>query len=146
MVEPKIMCRQHLIGEYRELFTILGILKRGTSIKGYIDNDLIEPSSILSRYNEVREEMISRGYKPMKEFMFSVELFNHLPVEQYSHIIDKEYSKKILLSRCAECSKREEESKEKKWYEKSKEERAREERQSLNELKKELWDVGMVHN
>lgn len=106
MVEPKIMCRQHLIGEYRELFTILGILKRGTSIKGYIDNDLIEPSSILSRYNEVREEMISRGYKPMKEFMFSVELFDNMCVEYYTHTIDRERCKKELLSRCPECAKR----------------------------------------
>lgn len=111
MVEPKIMCRQHLIGEYRELFTILSIFRRGISIKGYIDNDLIEPTALLTRYNELKEEMLERGYKPVKEFKFSVNLFDKFPTEYVNHIIDKDYSKKILVSRCLECAKNAEEIK-----------------------------------
>ena len=103
MVEPEIMCRQHLIGEYRELFTILGILKLKRNISGYIENDLIEPLSISIRYKLLKKEMINRGYNPQKEFTFCNELLLYLSGTQINHRIDIDKSKNELFRRCKLC-------------------------------------------
>jgi len=104
MCNPKIMCRQHLLGEYREHFTILGTIKKKISIQGYINNDLIEPKSILKRYKGLKKEMLARGYKPKVKFKYNYKTIkqNLLP-QQLNHKIDKDKSLKDLLSRCEEC-------------------------------------------
>lgn len=106
MVEPKIMCRRHLIGEYRELFTFLGTLKKGISIKGYIENDLLEPLSLESRYLELKKEMLLRGYNPAKTFEISNGKLSNLNDNELKHIIDREKSLFELLNRCDECKSR----------------------------------------
>ncbi len=40
----------------------LGALLKGKSIKGYVDNGLVEVHNIINRHNELAEEMIRRGY------------------------------------------------------------------------------------
>ena len=62
MVNPKIMCKNHLLGEHREIHTFIGTLKRNISINGYINNDLLEPISIYNRHEELVREMKRRGY------------------------------------------------------------------------------------
>jgi hypothetical protein len=103
MTKPEIMCRQHLIGEYRELFTFIGTLKRKISIKGYIDNDLLEPLSLLQRYIVLKNEMIKRGYHPKKELVFDISMLNHLSDEHKNHKINIKNSETILLTKCKEC-------------------------------------------
>lgn len=70
MVNPKIMCREHLLGEWRELKMFCGTLKRRKkdgsffSLKKYFDNQLIEPQNIYGRHLELKKEMLRRGYNP----------------------------------------------------------------------------------
>jgi hypothetical protein len=109
MCNPKIMCRQHLLGEYRELFALAARLKKRTSLAGYIRNNLIEPESILDRYRELREEMVRRGYKPVKPLP-RFEL-SHLPPEIRTYRVARRDSLEELLARCSECRKRFEELK-----------------------------------
>jgi len=71
MVDPKILCRQHLLGEHNELHMFAGSIAKGISMKGYIEKGLVEISSIKSRHQELALEMERRGYKhqsSLKEF------------------------------------------------------------------------------
>ena len=61
-VNPKLLCRKHLAGEHVETHMFLGALLKGKSIKGYVDNGLVEVHNIINRHNELAEEMIRRGY------------------------------------------------------------------------------------
>jgi hypothetical protein len=107
MCNPRIMCRQHLLGEYRELFALAARLNNRTSLTGYIRNNLIEPESILDRYRELREEMVRRGYKPVKVLpRFNL---SHLPREIRRYRVSRPDSLEELLARCSECRKRFEE-------------------------------------
>lgn len=65
------LCRQHLLGEHNEVHCFVGCIKKGTSLKGYIDKGLVEVHNIVERHNLLAEEMIKRGYRhlsPLEEF------------------------------------------------------------------------------
>ncbi|MDP1728684.1 MAG: pyrimidine dimer DNA glycosylase/endonuclease V [archaeon] len=71
MINPKKLCRQHLLGEHKELHQLIGSLKKGKSVKGHIEKGQIEIHNITSRHKELVGEMISRGYNhqsPLKKF------------------------------------------------------------------------------
>ena len=104
MVEPCLMCMQHLLGEHAEIHTFIGILLRGRSVKGYIQKDLLEPNSIITRHEELVHEMLSRGYKhnsPITDDMH--QLLEYLSEEEREHKIDRGSSYSTLLSRCSKC-------------------------------------------
>lgn len=98
MVNPKIMCRKHLLGEHVELHMFIGTLQKGISVTGYLNDNLMEPESMYSRHDELVAEMESRGY-------------NHkspLPVIPVTlqRKVNNQASLKELLRRCPECSTR----------------------------------------
>ena len=100
-VNPKFLCRKHLLGEHVEHHMFIGSLKKGRSIDGFIRDGLVEVDTLISRHDELVEEMKRRGY-------------NHkspLPDESSSLVyvagkVDRERSRKDLISRCVECEKR----------------------------------------
>jgi hypothetical protein len=61
-VDPKLLCRQHLLGEHLEMHMFMGCIKNGTSLKGYIEKGLVEVDKILDRHNQLVDEMVDRGY------------------------------------------------------------------------------------
>jgi hypothetical protein len=99
MVEPKIMCRQHLLGEHFETHVIATNIKRGRSIAGFIRNNIIEPRSVEKRHNELVAEMERRGMKHRSPLNFSTEIYLDFK-------IDQEASLKLLLDRCPLCAER----------------------------------------
>ena len=62
MVDPTKMCRKHLLGEHVELHMLVGTLKRGKSIDGFLENRLVEPQNIIKRHKQLVKEMKRRGY------------------------------------------------------------------------------------
>ena len=42
MVDPKIMCRQHLLGEHAEIHLFIKTISRGNSVKGYLQKGFLE--------------------------------------------------------------------------------------------------------
>jgi hypothetical protein len=97
------MCRNHLLGEHRELHTFVGTLKKGISIDGYIRNNCLELPSIILRHEELVEEMKSRGwnhYSPLEV----------PPLDKYEQHLDfrinREASLVDLLGRCPDCRRR----------------------------------------
>ena len=62
MVDPRIMCRQHLLGEHAEIHMFIGTISRGKSVRGYLEKGLLEVHSLYARHEELVEEMKRRGY------------------------------------------------------------------------------------
>jgi hypothetical protein len=99
MVDPRIMCRQHLLGEHAELHMIAGNIRLGRSIEGYVRINAIEPRSIRRRHDELADEINLRGMKHQSPLDFST--------DQYPDItIDRQASLRMLIQRCPLCYER----------------------------------------
>jgi len=100
MTDPAIMCRQHLLGEHVETHMSKGTIEKGISITGYLENDLLEPSSLVTRHAELAAEMQRRKYKH-KSPLTCVKIS-----QGKDHLIDREKSHEELLRRCPDCRAR----------------------------------------
>lgn len=99
MVDPAIMCRQHLLGEHVECHMILSTLRAGKSISGYIKNNCVEPHSIKIRHDQLFMEMKNRGYNHQSEMIL---LFGE-PFIFPDVKIDRDQAKNLLFGRCESC-------------------------------------------
>ncbi len=101
-VDPKIMCRSHLLGEHVEMHMFAGSIRKGISMKGYATTGLLDTRLLQSRHDRLAAELVRRGY-------------NHAsPLDYRDNLkigsVDRNRSRAELLSRCAECVKRTEAS------------------------------------
>ena len=97
-VDPKILCRKHLLGEHVEMHMFVGCINKRISLKGYIDNNLVEVHNIKDRHDKLVDEMKKRN-------------MNHKsPLPKFKDWIEgKVYVKDNvinLLDRCDECLER----------------------------------------
>lgn len=106
MVDPKILCRQHLLGEHKELHMMVGHFKKKYKIDGYIRNNCIEPLSIISRHIELLNEMIARGYNHKSELILNINDISYLGKEIIEYKVNKDNSLLDLIGRCKECKDR----------------------------------------
>lgn len=70
-VDTKKMCRQHLLGEHKELHQAVGSLRKSRSLEGHIEKGQLEIHNIRARHAQLVKEMKARGYKhnsPLKTF------------------------------------------------------------------------------
>ncbi len=102
MVDVRGMCRKHLIGEYRECFTIAGALRAKKQVNGFVRNNCLELLSLQSRFDELKAEMLRRGYKPVKKF--EMPDLSYLKIKIIEAKVDRIASLKDLLDRCPECA------------------------------------------
>ena len=98
MVPPKLMCRQHLLGEHVEIHMLVGTIKRNKSVQGYVDNGLIDTNQIQTRHDELVQEMLSRGYNHKSELQYEDKL--------HVGTVDSAGSIQELSRRCAGCRER----------------------------------------
>jgi hypothetical protein len=100
MVNPRIMCRQHLLGEHAEIHMFIGTIDRKKSVKGYLQKGLLEVHNLFSRHNELVNEMQKRGYT------------HHSNVEEKwktaktAGFIDRKRNLEELVNRCSKCKRR----------------------------------------
>ena len=82
----------------------LGALKKGTSVDGYLKNNLFEPRSLYQRHKDLADEMIKRGYNH-KSPLYEIDCtwILDLPQEQQYWEINRNEALKDLLDRCPEC-------------------------------------------
>lgn len=100
-VDPKLMCQKHLCGEHVEMHMLQGTIRKGVSIRGYVDGGLVETSSIVKRHNSLAGEMLRRGYNhrsPMPEFQVP----SAGAIDRLANLIE-------LARRCPACEKRQKE-------------------------------------
>lgn len=102
LVNPKIMCRKHLLGEHLEAHMFIGHMKKRKSIKGFLKNNLLQINEIYNRHEELVNEMKIRGYKHNS----NLEIIDlNYYKEFFSIKINKLLSKLDLENRCNECRK-----------------------------------------
>ena len=63
MLPPEGMCRKHLLGEHVELHMLLGSMRRGKNIDGFLFGGLVDPQQLFARHEELVTEMAQRGFK-----------------------------------------------------------------------------------
>jgi hypothetical protein len=96
MVDPKKMCRKHLLGEHVEIHMMVGTLLQGRSIDGFLDRGLLEPQNALARHDALVAEMVARGFahrSPLPVF----------PRYPRAGAVSRERSELELAERCAGC-------------------------------------------
>ncbi len=98
MVDPRWVCNQHLLGEHVETHMLAGVLRRGTSIRGYVEKGLVETSALRKRHAELAEEMVRRGMR------------HNSPLQDFDDPnlgkVDVERSEAELIGRCPKCRHR----------------------------------------
>lgn len=110
MVDPKIMCKRHLLGEHVESHMFLGHMKKEKSIAGFIKHNCYD-SRLFKRHEQLKKEMLSRGYRHDSE-MDEQEVFGI--VDEYPQAkVNRKKSLADLIERCEHCRKRYEEVEEK---------------------------------
>jgi hypothetical protein len=62
-VDPRLLCTCRFLGSWRELWTLIGTLRNGISIKRYIEKGLIEVHNVQEQYETLLEESRRRGYQ-----------------------------------------------------------------------------------
>lgn len=111
MTDPSIMCRNHLLGEHKEIHQLLGSLRKKYNIQGYINHNCIEITSIKARHDALVNEMKKRGYNHRSPINITQKEINehlttHLTKEQINYKIHKQSSLMDLLNRCEKCKEK----------------------------------------
>ena len=104
LIDPKILCKNHLLGEHNELHKLVGAINKGKNLKGYYEKKLVDPMLMYFRHHQLVREMLDRNYNHKSE----LPLINYKDVP-YDIRIDLDKNLLDLLSRCEECRKRYEE-------------------------------------
>lgn len=97
-INPKLLCRKHLLGEHNELHKFVGSLKKGKNIDGFLKG-LVFVANIVDRHYVLAFEMIKRGYKHTSPL-------DEIPEFLPSAPVDVAHNLKELSMRCQECKER----------------------------------------
>lgn len=109
MVDPKLMCRKHLLGEHVELHMIVGAINKGKSLEGFLVDNMLEPRSIIRRHEELAEEMARRGYNHKSPLLTHLAVLpssvwlGNIKKPSIEIIIDRNAAHLDLINRCEEC-------------------------------------------
>ena len=107
MVDPAVLCRQHLLGEHVELHMIVGSVRKGRDLTWMLDRGLLEPSRVEERHAALVTEMRRRGYGHRSPICptvcYAVKGLYGVTGEQ---LVDPRRSVKELAERCAPCRHR----------------------------------------
>lgn len=100
MVDPIIMCREHLLGEHAEIHMFVGAIDRGSSVRRYLEKGLLEVHSLYGRHEELVREMKRRNYRHKSEIDEKWKQAERLGS------IDRPKNLKRLINRCSRCRER----------------------------------------
>ena len=103
MVDPKTMCRRHLLGEHCEIHMIVGSILKKKQLDGFVDKNCLEFRSIGPRHEALVAEMLRRKYKH-NSFLPEFVEFEATEKVVYSRV-DRRASLIELRRRCPECRK-----------------------------------------
>lgn len=105
MIDPRLLCDQHLLGEHGEIHKHRhNFVKQHKMTKRIFPVTQIEPSSMEIRHDELVEEMVRRGMNHKSPFKQPD--ISYLPLDQQLAIVNPINSLKDLKYRCPDCAKR----------------------------------------
>lgn len=95
MINPRWMCRKHLLGEHVEIHMTVGSLRKKKNLAGFLSRGLLELQSIERRHDQLVREMQRRGYTHAS------------PLPRFKAVtgprVDRSKSLVDLTARCADC-------------------------------------------
>lgn len=97
MIDPGLLCNQHLLGEHVELHMTKGCIDRGyeKSVIGLARAGLLETDMVVARHAELVKEMLARGMN------------HHSPLDVFDFdalgSVDRTQSLNTLWNRCLDC-------------------------------------------
>ena len=105
-VEPKLLCRQHLLGEHRELHGLWNILTTHKGVGGYSHHPETRRwtgklAALHARHEALVEEMTRRGYNHAS--LLDVGLAEGTSAVQDTYIDTPEEQVRILLRKGCAC-------------------------------------------
>jgi len=69
MVDPKTLCRNHLLGEHFELHKFRHMFEKKKDVSTRIKRGQIFPKLMKVRHDELAKEMVRRGYKHCSSYI-----------------------------------------------------------------------------
>lgn len=96
LVDPKVMCTNHLLGEHNEIHMLAGYLRNGRSVQGWVTKGQIDPDLLYDRHEELVKEFKRRGWNhksPLPD----------LEIPNMDACVNKEENLVELLARCPKC-------------------------------------------
>ena len=98
-IKPKLMCRQHLLGEHFEIHKAIGNLKHsGIWTKALTNKGFLEPQNFLKRHDKIADEIKKRGMNHNSKLIVGNIKLPTGKVDIKQSVID-------LKKRCPECRK-----------------------------------------
>jgi len=97
-IDPRQMCRQHLLGEHNELHKALGSIRHGRSVAGWLNRGQIDPITFQARHAQLQMEMFRRGYNHGSPLETNGLVLPIGDIDQRANVLD-------LTGRCEECRK-----------------------------------------
>ena len=105
MLEPKLLCRKHLLGCHSEIHKHKHNFEKKHSVSGRVyPIVLIEPDNMKSYHDDLVVEMLARGYNHNSEYIQPD--ISYLPFGQQHARADIKHNIKDLCDRCEECRSR----------------------------------------
>lgn len=105
MIDPKLLCRKHLIGEHGEIHKHRHCFEKQYSISRRVSPVVqIEPESMQSRHDALADEMARRGYNHGSPY--TAPIIEYLPERERRAKVDTAVSLIDLAARCADCRER----------------------------------------
>lgn len=96
-VDPRKMCRKHILGEHVEMHMFVGSIRKGISLDGFVANNLVETGNIRKRHDALALEMVRRGMNhnsPLASFKV-----------RKMGTVDPRASMAELVRRCKDCER-----------------------------------------
>lgn len=99
-VDPAVLCRQHLLGEHKELHQLIGHIRAGNTnaVRGHAKRGQVDTARITARHEELVAEMLDRGYNHESPLAYEDSL-DLGEVDETANLDD-------LAERCEECRER----------------------------------------
>ena len=105
MVDPKVLCNKHLLGEHGEIHKHRhNFVKQHSISKRISPVTQIEPNSMETRHEILAKEMLCRGMNHQSPF--EQPDISYLPVFQQQAVVDVQNSLRDLSERCPDCAKK----------------------------------------
>jgi len=97
MIPPDLLCRQHLLGEHKEIHMLIGTVNKGKNLGRFLTDRLVDTVQAHARHGVLVKEMKRRGYNHRSPLLPYTE---ECPSCQ---TVDRARSARDLYDRCNEC-------------------------------------------
>lgn len=105
MINSKLLCDKHLLGEHGEIHKHRHCFEKQYSIAGRISPIVqIEPANMANRHDQLVQEMLSRGMNHRSPYVQPD--IRYLPIEYQNAQVDIWQSINDLVERCSVCAER----------------------------------------